>query len=375
MDSCVRRSDDKIGIHSSATSLIGLGPHSDVTLAQAREKATRYRQKLSEGIDPQLYMAETKRKLFEEQVNTFRAVAELWVATKKGALKARTISDNWQKLEKYIMPTLGEVPIKSITAPIAIAALRPTEQRGRLEVVKRCSQLMNEILNFAVNSGLVHANPLTGIRSVFQKPIVTHLRALQPHENKVLLQALAYANVYLITRCLIEWQLHTMVRPAEASGAKWSEIDIEKGIWIIPVERMKMKKEHRVPLTKQALAILEMVKPLSGRSEFVFPSTKKYRKSTDPETINRALGRMGLKDRTTAHGLRSLASTTLNEKGFNPDVIEAALAHSDKNTIRSAYNRTTYFEQRVKMMQWWSDHISASAVGSYQVIDCDFLKS
>ncbi|RLV58399.1 DUF4102 domain-containing protein [Parashewanella curva] len=349
--------------------LMGLGSFQTVSLADARKKASIYRAQLAEGIDPQLFIAEQKRIHAEEQANSFLVLAQQWKSTKEGHLKPKTISDNWRKLENYVFPTLGSMPIKEITAPIAIQVLRPVETQGKLEMVKRCGQLMNEVMNYAVNSGLIHSNPLMGINKVFRKPKVTHLRAMEPDNIKELMQAIASANIYFGTRCLIEWQLHTMVRPAEPAGTKWCEINIEKAVWVIPPERMKMNREHKVPLTKQTIAILEAVRPLSGHLEHVFPSRYKYRQATDSETINKALGRMGLRNKTTAHGFRSLASTTLNEKGFHPEAVDAALAHVEPNKIRAAYKRTTYFKKRKKIMQWWSDHISKHAVGSYQVFD------
>lgn len=145
-------------------------------------------------------------------------------------------------------------------------------------------------------------------------------------------------------------------------------------MWTIPASRMKMNKEHQIPLTEQTLAILEVVRPVSGHRDFVFPSIRDPKKATDAESINKALSRIGFKGRTTAHGLRSLASTTLNEQGFNADVIEAALAHTDKNSIRKAYNRTSYFEQRKPLMNWWSDHIDRASFGSLSVTGLRQLK-
>ena len=353
---------------------MGVGSFPDVSLADARKRASVYRSKLYEGIDPQLFLAEQKRIYAEEQANTFKAVAKQWKSTKEGHLKPKTIHDNWRKLENYIFPKLGKMPVNEITAPVAISILRPVEAEGKLEMVKRCGQLMNEIMNYSVNCGLIQANPLTGINLVFRKPKVTHLRAMQPEEITQLSQAISTANLFISTRCLIEWQLHTMVRPSEAAGTRWNEIDEEKALWIIPASRMKMKVEHRVPLSRQALAILETIKPLSGHREFVFPSRNNPRKPTDSETINKALGRMGLRHKTTAHGFRSLASTTLNEQGFNGEVVEAALSHGERDKIRAAYKRTTYLNHRVKLMQWWSDHISTASVGSYQIADCKYIQ-
>lgn len=171
-----------------------------------------------------------------------------------------------------------------------------------------------------------------------------------------------------ITRFLIEWQLHTLTRPGEAAGTRWDEIDVDKKEWTIPASRMKMRKEHVIPLSKQALQLLEAIKPLSGHREFVFPSDRDPKKHINNESANVALRRMGFQGRLVSHGIRSLGSTTLNEKGFNPDVIEAALAHVDKNQVRAAYNRSDYYEKRRELMSWWSDHIEGASQGSVSIL-------
>ncbi|EKF9134222.1 tyrosine-type recombinase/integrase [Vibrio cholerae] len=353
---------------------LSFGTYPDMSLAEAREKALEARKQLADGIDPQLAKEEQKAKTITEQNATFKFVAEQWKATKEEQIKEKTLEGNWRKLELYAFPKLGSIPVSKLTAPIAIAALRPIESQGLLETVKRTAQLMNEIMNYAVNSGVIHANPLAGIRDVFKKHKVVHMKALQPHEMHDLIRTVATANIQHVTRFLIEWQLHTMVRPNEASGARWEEIDMVNKLWIIPKERMKMNREHIVPLTAQTLAILEAIKPISGHREFIFPSSRNPKVPTDSETANKALSRMGFKDRTTAHGLRALASTTLNEQGFEPDVIEAALAHTDKNQIRKAYNRTDYLDSRRKLMSWWSEHIEKSSYGSYSVAGAGYLR-
>lgn len=345
----------------------GIGSYPDISLADARLKATEIRKLVAGGIDPQLVKAEQKVRAITEQNSTFKAVAELWMDTKQNRIKPKTIEGNWRKLELYAFPSLGSIPITSVTAPIAIAALKPVEKGGQLETVKRTAQLMNEVMNYAVNAGLIHSNPLSGIKDVFRKPKVTHMLALTPGELPELVQTVARANMAITTKCLIEWQLHTMTRPNEAAGARWDELDLDNAVWVIPAERMKMNKEHQIPLTPQTLAILETVKPISGHRDFIFPSIRDPKKATDTESINKALSRIGFKGRTTAHGLRSLASTTLNEQGFNADVIEAALAHTDKNTIRKAYNRTSYLEQRRPLMKWWSEHVEQASYGSLSV--------
>lgn len=190
------------------------------------------------------------------------------------------------------------------------------------------------------------------------------MSTLLPSELPELMQTLANASIKIVTRFLIEWQLHTMVRPGEAAIAKWENIDFEAKLWNIPAEDMKKKRAHSVPLTPQALNLLNAIKPISGHREFIFPADRKPSKPSCSQTANRALSRMGFKGRLVAHGMRSIASTTLNEQGFDGDVIEAALAHIDRNEVRRAYNRAEYLERRKALMIWWSEHIEKAATGN-----------
>lgn len=210
---------------------------------------------------------------------------------------------------------------------------------------------------YATNTGLIHHNPLAGIKAAFQTPIKSHLPALHPEELPELIKALTKASLKFTTRCLIEWQLQTMTRPGEAAGTTWDEIDFENALWKIPAERMKRKRPHIVVLSQQSLAILEQMRPISGNRDHVFPGTRNPKQHMHPYTANMALKRMGFGGRLVAHGFRSIASTVLNEQDFDPDVIEAALSHVSGNEIRNIYNRAEYLERRRVMMQWWSDHI------------------
>lgn len=179
---------------------------------------------------------------------------------------------------------------------------------------------------------------------------------------------LSVASIKTTTRCLIEWQLHTMVRPSEAAGTRWDEIDIDNKLWNIPAERMKKKKAHSVPLSPQSLALLEVMRPISGTySDFVFPSDRNLKTHTNAQTANTALKRMGFDKQLVAHGLRALASTTLNEQGFDADIVEAALAHIGNNEVRNAYNRAEYIQRRIPMMDWWSKHIEKAATGNMSI--------
>lgn len=180
---------------------------------------------------------------------------------------------------------------------------------------------------------------------------------LRPEELSKLMRSLSMSNLSLPTRCLIEWQLLTLVRLTEASGTKWEEIDLEAKLWTVPAERMKAKREHIVPLSPQALEILEIMPPISGNREHVFPSRNDPKQPMNSQTANAAIKRIEYGGRLVTHGLRSIASTAMNEAGFNPDVIEAALAHADKNEVRRAYNRSTYLDARYELMQWWGNFV------------------
>jgi len=274
----------------------------------------------------------------------------------------------------YIFPELGEVPIHKITAYKTIKVLKPIEAKGSYETIKRLCQRLNEIMVYAENCGLIDINPLTGIRQAFQAPTKQHLPTIKPEELGSFLKTLSFASIKITTRCVIEWQLHTMVRPSEAAGTRWDEIDFENSLWEIPAERMKSKKLHKVPLSSQAVSLLELMKDISSKSDFVFPSNSSLRKHTNSSTANMALKRMGFKEKLVAHGMRSLASTILNEEGFDGDVIEACLAHTGKNEVRNAYNRATYLDRRKPVMQWWSEHIEKAATGDISLTGRQGLK-
>lgn len=248
---------------------------------------------------------------------------------------------------------IGEIPVQALKARTIVEALEPIKARGALETVRRLVQRINEIMIYAVNTGLIDANPASGVGMAFEKPKKQNMPTLRPEELPKLMRALVMSNLSVPTRCLIEWQLLTLVRPSEASGARWDELDIDSKLWIIPGERMKAKREHIVPLSAKALEILEIMKPISFHREHIFPSRNSPKESMNSQTANAALKRIGYSGKLVAHGLRSIASTALNEQGFNADVIEAALAHSDKNEVRRAYNRSTYLTKRIDLMDWW----------------------
>ena len=346
---------------------ITLGTFPALSLADARKQAIRSRELLGQGIDPQQYRDEQERHQIASESNTLEHVSTLWFDVKKAEVSPDYADDVWRSLTRHIFPLIGNLPIAKITAPRVIEVLRPIEAKGNLETIKRLSQRLNEVMDYAVNHGLIQANPLSGIRKVFKRPKKQHMPALKPDELPSLMLVIAQASIKKTTRCLIEWQLHTLTRPSEAAGTMWNEIDFKAKTWTIPAERMKKRRTHTIPLTNQALALLAVMKPISEKRDHVFPSDRNPRTHTNSQTVNMALKRMGFAGILVSHGLRSIGSTTLNEEGFDADIIESALAHVDTNDVRSAYNRADYLKRRRSMMEWWSTHIEKSATGSYSL--------
>lgn len=342
---------------------VGLGTYPETTLARARTKAAELRAALQEGVDPKEHKEERKRSLVEKHANSFEHIARKWLVLKENNISPAYYKKIKDRLEKYIFPKMGGTPIHKVSAISAIEIISPLAADEKLETVKKLCRWVNEIMVFSVNTGVSSSNPLAGIGKAFNAPRTVNLPTLLPEELPELMYNIQHSSTKLITRCLIEWQLHTMVRPGEAAGAKWEEVDLVAKEWTIPAERMKKKRPHVVPLTNQSLKLLSIVQPISGKREYIFPSDHDPRRPANSQSANRALARMGFHGRLVSHGLRALASTTLNEHGFDADVIEAALAHVDKNSVRAAYNRAQYIQRRRKMMEWWSDHISNCATG------------
>ena len=353
---------------------LSIGKYPDLSLAKARTKAAEARELLAEGIDPKDHRDSILNAKQKELNNTLQVVFDNWFAVKQTSIKELTAKKLKQRLDKYLLSFMGKKPINDITAPQTIKVLQPLANTGKLETVERICRNINEIMTFAVNTGIIEHNRLAGIGKAFAAPKVTNQASLKPEELPKLLTALNYASIKHITRCLIEWQLHTMTRPSEAAGTRWDEIDLENQLWHIPEERMKKGRPHTIPLTKQTLELLQTIKAITPESEFVFPGHTSRKRSVSSQTANKALERMGFKGQQTSHGLRALASTTLNEQGFDVDVIEAALSHVDKDKVRSAYNRTDYLERRKKVMCWWSNHIEEASNGSNSITGLKTLK-
>lgn len=346
---------------------ISFGNYPDVSLAEARDKRANARKLLAKEIDPKTHKEAVIESKKTELNNTLLKVAHDWFEIKKTTIAPNTAKDTWNALSNHIFPKLGNHPINTLTPVIVIDVMKPIANKGSLYVIRKLCQRINDLMNYAANVGLIDTNPLTGIQKAFEAPKQNNYPTIKPEELPKLMADLSYSTLRLVTRLLIEWQLHTMTRSSEAATAKWQDIDFEDSCWRIPAEVMKMNRAHVVPLTPQTLAILERIKPISGDNEYIFPADRSLRDHANTATVNMALKRIGYKNKLVAHGLRSLASTTLNEQGFDGDVIEAALAHIDKNEVRRAYNRAEYIERRRILMMKWSEHITQCACGNFNL--------
>lgn len=346
---------------SGSRTNLSLGSYPALTLASARQIRDQYLTTLAQGIDPQQQQEQASEQRQIELDSIFSTVAANWFQIKNKSVTEDYAKDIWRSLDKDVFPAIGAIPVQEIKARTIVEALEPIKARGALETVRRLVQRINEIMIYAVNTGLIDANPASGVGMAFEKPKKQNMPTLRPEELPQLMRSLVMSNLSVPTRCLIEWQLLTLVRPSEASGARWAEIDLVAKLWTIPAERMKAKREHIVPLSPQAVGILEAMKSISAHREYIFPSRNDPKMPMNSQTANAALKRIGYSGKLVAHGLRSIASTAMNEANFNPDVIESSLAHIEKNSVRKAYNRATYLSQRKELMVWWGEVISSAS--------------
>ncbi|EJA1203479.1 tyrosine-type recombinase/integrase [Escherichia coli] len=347
---------------------MSLGTYPHLTLAKARALRDENLSLLANGVDPQVHKNNKAKALKSAIEHTLQAVARKWLdeKVKTSGISQDHAEDIWRSLERNIFPTLGDTPIKEIRPKMLKQHLDPIEKRGVLETLRRIISRLNEIFRYAATEELIEFNPADNLAQRFSKPKKQNMPAQPPTELPRFLTVLNNASVRMETRLLIEWQLLTWVRPGEAVRTRWSDIDIETGMWNIPAEFMKMKKPHKVPLSKEALQVLDLMKAISGHREWVFPSIKAPLNHMHEQTANAAIIRMGFGGELVAHGMRSIARTAAEESGkFRTDVLEAALAHSKKDEIIAAYNRAEYLTERVILMQWWSDFVSSQ---KYKII-------
>lgn len=351
--------------YSKKRTNLGLGKYPDVSLSKARKQRDEARKLLADNIDPKTHRIEQDQQKKAALENTFGVVAQKWYELKLTQVKEETANHALRGLERHVLPSLGNVPLDKIKPKTVIDLLTPIANKGSLETVKRLCRNINEIMRLSVAQGIIEFNYLADITKLFPAAKKTNMATIKPERLPELMAAIRNANVLRTTRCLVLWQLHTMTRPIEAATARWEDIDLENKVWVIPAERMKMKKPHTIPLTDQTLALLETIRSMSDGKHYLFTNHRDPTKHANSQSVNVALKRMGFAGQLVSHGMRALASTTLNEQSFDPDVIEAALAHVDKNEVRRAYNRAEYLERRRKLMCWWSEHIENALSGGF----------
>lgn len=342
---------------SGREKLLSLGVYPETSLKNAREKRDAYRVQLAQGLDP----STLRRVKRSDRQDTFRAVALEWLDGQKTILKPQTMAQYQRRLEKYAFPLLGQIPIKEIAAPDMLRMIQKFEAREIYETAHRVRSLCSLVFCYAIVMGRAETNPAESIRGAL-KPVKTqHFAALtEPKRIAELLRAIDSHRGSPIVRAALQLGVLTFVRPGELRGARWSEFDLAVGEWRIPAERMKKAREHLVPLSRQALVILRELRLLSGNGDLLFPSVRSNARPMSDNTLNAALRSLGFAaGEQTAHGFRTLASTRLNESGFNGDLIELQLAHVEQDRSRAAYNRASRMDDRREMMQWWADHLDA----------------
>jgi len=364
--------------HLGKEKLLALGVYGGadgVSLAKARQKAAEAKLQLQNGVDPGEQRKQDKRAKLLDAENAFAAVAKEWWENARGRWSVDHADRVWLSLEADVLPYIGAKPINTLQPPDLIDVIRRVEKRGALDVAGRISQRIASVFRFAVQSHKVSINPARELSGILKTRKVRHQASLPRAELPELLQRLKQYDGQLVTILAMRLLMLTFVRPGELRGARWSEFDIDAKQWRIPAERMKMKTEHIVPLSKQAVAVLNELHPHTGRHDLLFPSERNRTKPISENTLTFALYRMGYKDRATPHGFRATASSILNEQGFNRDAIERQLAHQERNKVRGAYtHHAEYLKERGVLMQWWGDYLQALADGS-NVVPANFRRA
>jgi integrase len=342
--------------------LLALGVYPNVMLADARARRGEASRLLAAGTDPSQAKQEAKRAMIQDQQNTFEVVAREWHKNRLVKWTPKYAKKTLRRLEMYVFPKLGPRPIAAISAQEMLSVMRTIEARGA-DIAHRMLQICNQIFCYAVVTQRANVNPAASLRGALTPVVKQCFAYLKPNELPDYLKRLGSYDGALQTKLALRFLLLTFVRTGELRGAEWTEVDFKTAEWRIPAERMKMREQHIVPLSRQAVAVLRELQALTGQWEHVFPNQHKPTGQMSENTILYALYRMGYHSRATGHGFRSTASTILNEHGFQPDVIERQLAHSERNKVRAAYNHAQYLPERRKMMQWWADFLDGLGPG------------
>ncbi|MFD9900932.1 tyrosine-type recombinase/integrase [Mesorhizobium sp. NPDC059025] len=344
--------------------ILSFGKYPLVSLLDAREKRDEAKRLLIAGINPSTKRKEEKIAAITEARTTFGLIAEEYVRRmeERNAAAATVTKTKW--LLEDLASSLSKRPIKEITSAEILQLLQKIEKSGRRETARRLRGGIGSVFRLAIVTLRAETDPTLALKGALQPPIANGRAAiLDERKFGQFLIAIDEYDGWPTLKAALQFLALTCVRPGEVRGAIRDEFDRERAVWHIPAERMKMRTPHDVPLSKQALRVLDEVWPLSEHGGLVFPSIRSTKRPLSDNAMNAALRRMGYgKDEVTAHGFRVTASTILNARNYDPDVIEAVLAHQDKNTIRRTYNRATYWEQRRTLMQEWGDLLDALRV-------------
>ncbi|AAQ58327.1 tyrosine-type recombinase/integrase [Chromobacterium violaceum] len=336
---------------------LAFGVYPTTSLKDAREKREAARKLLAAGTDPNAAKKEQKRERQLTVENSFEIVAREWYDKQLPRWTDDHAVRILDSLKADAFPDLGKLPVSQLTAPVILDTIRKIEKRGAVETAQRVLQRISAVIRYAIQTGRAVHNPATDLTGAIRAKKVEHRPALPRGELREFYRRLAAEPLYIPTRIAMHLLMLTFVRPGELRAARWEEFDEERAEWRIPAERMKMREPHLVPLSRQALELLKELRPLTGKSALLFPAVTDLKKPMSENTLGYAMGRMGYKGTATPHGFRALASTVLNEEGFDPDIIEKQLAHAERNKVRAAYHRAEYLEERRKMMQWWAEFL------------------
>lgn len=335
--------------------MVSLGPYPQVSLVQARAMHADARKLLAQDIDP----AREKAVKSEGRKICFRDVAEEWLHLQRTRLTGSTQKKARWMLDTFVYPELGSRPLVDIRAPDVLTMLRQIENKGFNETAKRVKQRCSQIFRYAIATGRTENDPTVALRGALA-PVVSknHAGITEPARIGELMLAIDGYTGHPVVKAAMKLSALTFVRPGELKNALWQEIDLERREWRISAERMKMREEHIVPLSPQALGVITELLSYRGDSQYLLPSVWSDHRPISENTVNLALRRLGYtNDQMTAHGFRTTASTQLNELGYPPDVIELQLAHRDRNKVRASYNKALKLEERCRMMCEWADHL------------------
>lgn len=344
---------------------LSLGTYPDTTLSQARTKRDDARALLAAGADPSSERKAEKVRQRQAAEHCFEAIAREWLQHQSCAWTSKTMAMAESALASDAFPVLGERPMSEVKAREVAAVVRRVEERGAGEAAARLLQRIRAVFRYAVVREYIDTNPTLDLRAgeVLKPRQVKHRAALPESELPTLLDRLDGYQGDPTTVNALRMLLLTAVRPGELRGARWAEFDLGAHRWRIPAARMKMKADHIVPLTQQAIDVLEAMRPLSGHRDLVFPSPYYPDRTLSENSLNSALARMGYKGLATAHGFRALFSTVAHESGHDSDVIERQLAHVERNQVKKAYNRSARLEDRARLMEWWGSYLDGKRAG------------